>query len=100
MRKCSASTSGRKAHRRAFGKTNFGFLAVRVAKNLSEHFGGGVLTNSEGAKSEPAIFGKQAKWMDYSGPVPNGHTEGITYFDHPTNPPSLLLARPRGRLDG
>jgi len=30
------------------GKTNFGFLAVRVAKSISEHFGGGILTNSEG----------------------------------------------------
>lgn len=68
-----------------FGKTNFGFLAVRMAKSLSAHFGGGVITNSEGAVGEPAIFGKPAKWMDYSGPVPRGD-EGITYFDHPTNP--------------
>jgi hypothetical protein len=68
-----------------FGKTNFGFLAVRVAKGLSAYFGGGVITNSEGAKGEPAIFGKPARWMDYSGPVPKG-TSGITYFDHPSNP--------------
>src|SRR5262245_63592822 len=65
-----------------FGKTNFGFLAVRVARSLSCHFGGGVLTSSEGAVGEPAIFGKPAKWMDYSGPVPKGGTQGITYFDH------------------
>jgi hypothetical protein len=26
--------------------------------------------------------------MDYSGPVPKGGHEGITYFDHPTNPGS------------
>ena len=70
-----------------FGKSNFGVLAVRVAKNLSEHFGGGKLTSSEGATGEPAIFGKAAKWMDYSGPVSNiGGIEGITYFDHPSNP--------------
>jgi hypothetical protein len=69
-----------------FGKTNFGFLAVRVAKSLSAHFGGGTITNSAGATGEPAIFGKPAKWMDYSGPVPKGDTEGITYFDHPSNP--------------
>src|SRR5207249_3064097 len=25
-------------------------------------------------------------WMDYSGPVPKGGTQGITYFDHPENP--------------
>ncbi|HLJ92721.1 MAG TPA: PmoA family protein [Gemmataceae bacterium] len=69
-----------------FGQTNFGFLAVRVAKNLSAHFGGGVITNSEGATGEPAIFGKPARWMDYSGPVPKGGIEGITYVDHPSNP--------------
>lgn len=68
------------------GKSNFGVLAVRVAKNISEHFGGGKLTNSEGATGEPAIFGKPAKWMDYSGAVPAGGIEGITYFDHPSNP--------------
>ncbi len=77
-----------------FGKTNFGFLAVRVAKSLSSHFGGGHLTNSEGMKGEPAIFEQSAHWVDYSGPVPlvkpDGTrvpvTEGITYFDHPGNP--------------
>jgi hypothetical protein len=76
-----------------FGQTNFGFLAVRVAKNLSEYFGGGKLTNSEGQTGEQAIFGNRARWMDYSGPVPavklngRGHAwEGITYFDHPSNP--------------
>src|SRR5262249_62206661 len=69
-----------------FGKTNFGFLAVRVAKHLSAHFGGGTLTNSAGATGEPAIFGKSATWVDYSGPTPKGGTEGITYFDHPSNP--------------
>lgn len=69
-----------------FAKTNFGFLAVRVAKNISVFFGGGQITNSEGAKGEPALFAKPAKWMDYSGPVPSGETEGITYFDHPANP--------------
>src|SRR5262245_60666215 len=69
-----------------FGQTNFGVLAVRVAKNLSAHFGGGVITNSEGAQGEPAIFAKPAQWMDYSGPVAKGGTEGITYFDHAENP--------------
>ena len=77
-----------------FGKTNFGFLAVRVAKSISEHFGDGRLKNSEGATGEPAIFGRPAKWMDYSGTVVDANetdgqaavVEGITYFDHPANP--------------
>jgi hypothetical protein len=70
------------------GKTNFGFLAVRVAKSVSAFFGGGKISDSEGRVGEPDIFGKQAMWMDYSGPVVEGVTEGITYFDHPSNPRS------------
>lgn len=90
-----------------FQQTNFGFLAVRVARSISEHFGAGRLTSSEGLQGEkdsdgkPNIFGKQARWMDYSGPVPASKSsgsatadqselepvvEGITYFDHPANP--------------
>jgi hypothetical protein len=75
------------------GKTAFGLLAVRVAKSLSEHFGGGKLTSSDGVEGEPAIFGKPARWMDYSGPIGVGEgaarqmvTEGITFFDHSENP--------------
>jgi hypothetical protein len=70
-------------------KTNFGMLAVRVSKNLSVHFGGGTLANSEGQVGEPAIFGKPARWMDYSGPVSTSGPpviEGISYIDHPKNP--------------
>ena len=74
-------------------KTNFGLLAVRVSKTLSAYFGGGQLSNSEGAVGEPDIFGERARWMDYSGPVVVGAEEtrhvvreGITYFDHPQNP--------------
>lgn len=76
-------------------QTNFGILAVRVAKSLSVHFGGGSLRSSEGGASEREIFGKPARWVDYSGPVAVGtgdrrHSvvEGITYFDHPANPNS------------
>lgn len=74
-------------------KTNFGIFAVRVAKSISAHFGDGHLTNSEGLVGEKNIFGKQARWMDYSGPVAIGTgeerkwiREGITFFDHPENP--------------
>lgn len=82
-----------------FGQTNFGFLAVRVAKSISAAFGGGQLTNSEGAIGEAAIFGNRAGWVDYGGPIQpsvenssNGVkeidtvVEGITYFDHAANP--------------
>jgi len=68
-----------------FGKTNFGFLAVRVAKSISAHFGGGTITGSGGQTGEPALFAKPAKWMDYSGEMTDKGIEGITYFDHPNN---------------
>jgi len=69
------------------GKTNFGFLGLRVAASISAHYGGGVLTNSEGARGESTIFAKPARWTDYSGPTagPIG-AEGVTWFDHPSNP--------------
>lgn len=72
-----------------FQQTNFGFLAVRVAKAISGYFGGGTLTSSTGAVGESAIFGRAAQWMDYSGVNGLGTErvpEGITYFDHPSNP--------------
>lgn len=72
-----------------FGKTNFGFLAVRVAKSVSAHFGGGLLTDSENRRSEAAVFGQRARWVDYSGRLRQESGEapaGLTYFDHPSNP--------------
>jgi hypothetical protein len=68
------------------GQTNFGFLGVRVAKTMSEQFGGGRLTNDRGATGEPSLFGQRARWVDYSGPSAPWHFEGIAYFDHPSNP--------------
>lgn len=75
-----------------FQQTNFGFLAVRMSRTISGHFGGGTLTSSEGAVGESMIFGKPACWMDYSGPSGRGQVagsdavEGISLFDHPINP--------------
>lgn len=68
------------------GKSNFGLLGVRVAKTISEQFGGGRLLNSEGAVGEPDIFAKNARWVDYSGATAPGHIEGVCYMDHPSNP--------------
>ncbi len=84
-----------------FRKSNFGFVGVRVARSLSVHFGGGMLTDSEGRQGEQAIFGNEARWMDYSGPVGTDQqhvVEGITYFDHPQNPgyPSAWHVREDG----
>ncbi len=73
-----------------FGQTNYGFLAVRVAKHLSAVFGSGQLRDSEGRVGEAAIFANNARWIDYSGYAPlSGGTleeEGVSFFDHPSNP--------------
>jgi hypothetical protein len=69
-----------------FGQTNFGFLGVRVAKTISEQFGGGSLRNEHGAEGEAAIFGKTSRWVDYSGPSQPRTVEGLCYMDHPENP--------------
>lgn len=68
------------------GQTNFGLLAVRVAKSISAVFGDGVLGGPGGVRGEDALFGKAWPWVDYSGSIAPGVTEGITYFDHPSNP--------------
>jgi hypothetical protein len=68
------------------GKTSFGFLAVRVAKTMSVKFGGGLLRNSEGGVNERGVFWKPARWMDFSGPVTPDVWNGISFFDHPSNP--------------
>jgi hypothetical protein len=68
------------------GKTNFGLVGLRVAASMSALYGDGLLTNSDGARGERAIFGKPAAWMDYSGPVAGEQREGVTWFDHPSNP--------------
>ncbi len=80
------------------GQTNFGFLAVRMAKSVAAYFGDGRITCSEGRHGEPEIFGQQAAWMDYSGSTTAEHVEGITYFDHPANPsyPSAWHVREDG----
>jgi hypothetical protein len=74
-------------------QSNFGFLAVRMAKGIATYWGEGEITSSEGVKGEPQTFGQSAAWMDYSGAVPRSEkgkrvtvTEGITYFDHEKNP--------------
>lgn len=75
------------------GRSNFGLLAVRLAKSISHHFGGGEVVSSEGGVGEEAVFGRRAAWMDYAGPVAVGTgpvrrvaVEGVAFFDHPGNP--------------
>lgn len=67
------------------GITNFGLLAIRVAKSISAAFGSGQLTGPGGIQGEPKLFGQSMAWVDYSGEVDTGVIEGITYYDHPDN---------------
>jgi len=80
------------------GKTPFGLLGVRMAKPIGVNDGGGRIRNSEGGVNEKEILWKQARWVDYSGPIENGKIEGITLFDHPANPnhPSYFHVRNDG----
>jgi hypothetical protein len=81
-----------------FGKTSFGMVGVRMAKTICVNDGGGTIRNSEGAEGEKEIFWKPAKWVDYTGPITAKAVEGITLFDHPSNPnhPSCFHVRSDG----
>lgn len=74
-------------------QTNFGLFAIRVSHSLSHVFGNGNLNADAGQSGEANIFGHPHRWVDYSGQSPAGLgderswiKEGITYFDHPSNP--------------
>jgi hypothetical protein len=74
-----------------FGDTKeAGIAAVRVHQEIGNNEKGdkhrdGVLTNSKGASSEKAIWGKPADWCDESGMI-GGKPYGVAIFDHPQNP--------------
>lgn len=80
------------------GKTPFGMAAVRMAKSIGVNDGGGTIRNSDGKINEKEVFWKPAKWVDYSGAIKDKTVEGITLFDHPSNPnhPSVFHVRNDG----
>ena len=80
------------------GDTKEGILGFRVAEDLTEPKGA-TLLNSEGGIGEKQIWGKRARWVDYSGKVGSA-TAGVAMFDHPTNPnfPTYWMARGYGLL--
>jgi len=67
-----------------FGDTKEGMFAIRVPETMRGDKPGGELLNSVGDKQGDA-WGKSAKWVDYSGPVPNGGDKlyGIAILVHP-----------------
>lgn len=82
----------------ALGKTPFGLIGVRMAKTIGVNDGGGRIRNSEAGVNEKEVLWKQARWVDYSGPIETGTIEGVTLFDHSANPnhPSYFHVRNDG----
>jgi hypothetical protein len=75
------------------GDTKEGTFAIRVVKALEEPDVS--MLNSEGAVGEKQIWGKRAKWVDYSGTV-EGKKLGIAIFDNPSNPKHPTYWHARG----
>jgi len=62
-----------------------GPLVIRVADNMRGTCEG-IIVNSEGGRTEKECWGRQARWVDYYGPVvPGGPVNGIAAMDHPDN---------------
>ncbi len=60
-------------------------LGLRMATPLAvKSEKGGRILDSEGRQNETAIWGKTAKWCDYSGPI-DGKFAGIAIMPHPNN---------------
>ncbi|MBL8175346.1 MAG: PmoA family protein [Bryobacterales bacterium] len=66
-----------------FGDTDDGGFAFRLSDEFRQDRGA-VLLNSDGLQTTEKIWGKPARWVDYSATV-NGAPCGVAIFDHPSN---------------
>lgn len=66
-----------------FGDTDDGGFAMRLADAFRQDRGA-VLRNSEGQENTENIWGKAARWVDYSASMGGKHA-GVAIFDHPSN---------------
>lgn len=78
------------------GDTEEGSLGFRFSDDFREDRGA-ALRNAHGLQATKAIWGKRAKWVDYST-VRDGKRLGVAIFDHPSNPrhPTYWHARGYG----
>jgi hypothetical protein len=78
-----------------FGDTKEGTMGIRTHPKLQSDKGATAI-NSEGVSGK-AVWGKRAKWVDYSGDI-DGTTVGMAILDHPSNPrhPTWWHAREYG----
>jgi hypothetical protein len=65
------------------GDTDDGGLGMRLADEFRQDRGA-VLRNSDGLQGTENIWGKPAKWVDYSATI-DGMPVGVALFDHPSN---------------
>ena len=68
----------------AFGDQEEMGLGVRTATGLQVKDGSGVISNSGGGRNEAGVWGRQAKWCDYSA-VLDGRRTGMLLVPHPEN---------------
>ncbi len=79
-----------------FGDTDDGGFGVRLRDEFRQDRGA-ALRNDTGATGTKALWGKPARWIDYSASV-DGRAAGVAIFDHPANLryPTAWHARPYG----
>jgi hypothetical protein len=77
--------------------THYAFPYIRMNDTFNVEKGKGIITNSENAVGQGATDQKEAFWVDYSAPAPNGGAEGLSCFIHPSQePPHRWLTRNYG----
>src|SRR5262245_58169665 len=78
------------------GDTKEGPFAIRLHDNFSARKGG-KMSDSEGRNGMAAIWGKRARWVDYTADL-GGESLGVAILDHPSNPrhPTYWHARDYG----
>jgi hypothetical protein len=77
--------------------THYSFPYIRMNKTFNVETGKGTITNSEGAVGQDVTDQKEAFWVDYSAPTPDGGAEGLSCFLHPSQePPHRWLTRNYG----
>jgi hypothetical protein len=76
------------------GDTEEGALGFRFADEFREDRGA-VLSNSDGLTGTKEIWGKRARWVDYSTQI-KGEKAGVVIFDHPKNPKHPTFWHARG----
>ena len=76
------------------GDTEEAAFAVRLSEEFRQDRGA-ALINSEGLKDTGNIWGRRARWVDYST-TKDGRKVGVAIFDHPANPKHPTYWHARG----